>query len=401
MLVIRGGFSYAQTVIVTHTVHAGLPVRDRCRALRCCRNEYVVTYSRGDPDEAGARFEGGWLKFFRGGRIYLLGLSLVPLVLAGLFMIYRRSSDALTVAPTQVTLPADGREHAALIIQRRNSNALAVDAVSALTPGLKFEANRQGSVQGWIKAPVAPSDSVIQFTWRHRQFSVPVYFIFDGTDSYGDGTPDFLRLHSPEDQRAFRSWFAAIAEAESAQPADKLPGEIDDCAALLRYSYREALSSHDDQWAEAQDALGVPPTRSVQQYHFPQTPLGASLFRVRPGAFLANDISDGSFAQFADAHTLMSLNAHLVSRDIHRARKGDLLFYRLLEQNSPYHSMIILDDDANWVVYHTGPIRDARGEVRRVSTEDLLHHPDVRWRPLPENSNFLGVYRWNILRDAD
>ena len=117
--------------------------------------------------------------------------------------------------------------------------------------------------------------------------------------------------------------------------------------------------------------------------------------------FSRADISDGSFAQFADAHTLMSLNAHLVSRDIHRARKGDLLFYRLLEQNSPYHSMIILDDDANWVVYHTGPIRDAKGEVRRVSTEDLLHHPDVRWRPLPENSNFLGVYRWNILRDAD
>ena len=366
-----------------------------------CRGEYVVTYSRGDPDEAGARFEGGWLKFFRGRRRYLLGLSLVLLVLAGFFMIYRRPSDSLIVAPTQVTLPADGREHSALTIQGRNSGWLAMDAFSALTPGLKLEPDKQGSVQGWIKAPVVPTESVIQFTWRHRHFSVPVHFVFDGTDSYGDGTPDFLRLHSPEDQQAFRSWFAAIAEAQSLQPADKLPREIDDCAALLRYSYREALSSHDEQWLEAQHGLGVPPMRSIQQYHFPQTPLGASLFRVRPGTFLAADITDGSFAQFADAHTLMSLNAHVVGRDIHRARKGDLLFYRLLEQNSPYHSMIILDDEASWVVYHTGPIRDARGEVRRVSTEDLLHHPDVRWRPLPENSNFLGVYRWNILRDAD
>jgi len=30
-----------------------------------------------------------------------------------------------------------------------------------------------------------------------------------------------------------------------------------------------------------------------------------------------------------------------------------------------------------------------------------LHHPDARWRPLPENTNFLGVYRWNILREGD
>ncbi len=369
--------------------------------MHCCRGEYVVTYSRGDPDEAGARFEGGWLKFFRERQRYLLGLSLVPLALAGFFMVHRYPSDSLIVSPTQVTLLADGREHAALTIKRRSSDALATNAFGALTPGLKLKPSKEGSVEGWIKAPVVPTDLAIHFNWHRRQFSVPVHFVFDGTDSYGDGTPDSLRLHLPEDQQAFRSWFAAIAEAQSLQPADKLPREIDDCAALLRYSYREALSSHDEKWLEAQRGLGVPPTRSVQQYHFPQTPLGASLFRVRPGTYLAAAISDGSFAQFADAHTLMSLNAHLVSRDIHRARKGDLLFYRLLEQNSPYHSMIILDDDANWVVYHTGPIRDAKGEVRRVSTEDLLHHPDVRWRPLPENSNFLGVYRWNILRDAD
>jgi uncharacterized protein len=31
----------------------------------------------------------------------------------------------------------------------------------------------------------------------------------------------------------------------------------------------------------------------------------------------------------------------------------------------------------------------------------LLHHPDPRWRPLKENANFLGVYRWNILREGD
>jgi hypothetical protein len=58
------------------------------------------------------------------------------------------------------------------------------------------------------------------------------------------------------------------------------------------------------------------------------------------------------------------------------------------------------------VVYHTGPIRIAsgkqgKGEMRRLLVSDLLHHPDARWRPLPENTNFLGVYRWNILREGD
>jgi uncharacterized protein YfaT (DUF1175 family) len=39
--------------------------------------------------------------------------------------------------------------------------------------------------------------------------------------------------------------------------------------------------------------------------------------------------------------------------------------------------------------------------MRRLLVSDLLHHPDARWRPLPENTNFLGVYRWNILREGD
>jgi uncharacterized protein len=38
--------------------------------------------------------------------------------------------------------------------------------------------------------------------------------------------------------------------------------------------------------------------------------------------------------------------------------------------------------------------------MRRVSMGDLLRHPDARWRPLEQNSNFLGVYRWNILREG-
>ena len=38
------------------------------------------------------------------------------------------------------------------------------------------------------------------------------------------------------------------------------------------------------------------------------------------------------------------------------ARPGDLLFYRQLEQNSPFHSMILTGTAHDWAVYHTGPI---------------------------------------------
>ena len=63
--------------------------------------------------------------------------------------------------------------------------------------------------------------------------------------------------------------------------------------------------------------------------------------------------------------------------------------------------MILCGENGGWVVYHTGPIHNGKGEMRRLTMSDLLHHPDARWRPLNENANFLGVYRWNILREGE
>jgi len=140
---------------------------------------------------------------------------------------------------------------------------------------------------------------------------------------------------------------------------------------------------------------------SVHQWRYPETMLGAGLFRVRPGPFEEGDESNGAFAQFADAHSLMSWNAYRVGRALRAAKPGDLIFFRQLEQNSPYHSMVITGRDADWVVYHTGPIGKGKGEMRRMRIADLLRHPDARWRPVAENSNFLGVFRWNLLREGD
>jgi hypothetical protein len=237
--------------------------------------------------------------------------------------------------------------------------------------------------------------------------------VLDSSDRFRDGTPDFLRLDSESDREAFRRWFTFLAEAQWLR-RDHLPVEITDCAALIRFAYREALREHDGAWAADLQLPFPPPGPSVSKYEYPFTPLGASLFRVQPGSFAISDLTSGAFAQFADAKTLRRLNTYWISMDVRRAQPGDLLFYRQLEQDLPFHMMIFLGPghlephaaasgnirDA-FVIYHTGPHDGGRGELRRVRMAELLAHPQPRWRPVVGNPNFLGVSRWNILRDGE
>ncbi|HEY6308979.1 MAG TPA: DUF1175 family protein [Candidatus Angelobacter sp.] len=222
-----------------------------------------------------------------------------------------------------------------------------------------------------------------------------------------DGAPDFLRLDSAADREAFRGWFTAIAEYQALRPAQELPAEIVDCAALLRYAYRNALHWHTAEWLAENKLEALAYLPSVKKYAYPRTPLGAALFRVRVAS--GEEDARATFAEFADAKTLWHLNTFFVSRDVRLARPGDLLFFLQLQQNSPYHSMVFIghsqldksgpDDDL--LVYHTGPIGKSPGEMRRTTVAGLMQHPSPRWRPALGNSNFLGVYRWNILREAE
>jgi uncharacterized protein YfaT (DUF1175 family) len=220
----------------------------------------------------------------------------------------------------------------------------------------------------------------------------------------GDGTPDFLRLDTAHDREQFRRWFTYLAEAQYFQPAAMRPPEINDCAALIRYAYREALHAHDDAWTSSANLQVIPAFDSVEKYQYPFTPLGAALFRVRAGAFTAGDTKDRTFLQFADAKTLCRFNTYCVSRDIRRAQPGDLFFFRQETNHVTYHSMIYLGesqlhkDGQRYVIYHTGPEGSNPGELRRLTVEQLLQFPQQEWRPLASNPNFLGVARWNILR---
>ena len=228
----------------------------------------------------------------------------------------------------------------------------------------------------------------------------------DAGDSIGDGTPDFLRLHDPADRAAFRRWFTLLAESQYYR-GKPVPAEIDDCAALLRFAYREALREHDAAWAHAM-ALPVPAVGSqrsaisVSVY----SAGGGAVPRAR-GKLCSRRSGDGAFAQFADAETLWRHNTFFVGRDFARVRPGDLLFFRQDGQKMPFHAMIFLgrsqieSGDTQFVVYHTGPAGKFPGEIRRWSVAELVNYPEARWRPVASNPAFLGVYRWNILRGGE
>jgi len=230
-----------------------------------------------------------------------------------------------------------------------------------------------------------------------RPVSVPPSF----TDSVGDGTPDFLRFDAERDRKAFRDWFVWLAEAQYFLPAAARRPEIDDCAALMRYAYREALRKHDSAWANGAGLPEFPPFDSVAKYSYPHTALGANLFRVKPGPFVTSDLKDGAFLQFADAQTLRRFNTWFITRDVARAQPGDLLFFR---RESTFHGMIYVGeskvraDGHRYLLYHTGPTGPDPGELRRPTVEELMRFPQPEWRPEPANGAFLGVYRWNILK---
>lgn len=323
---------------------------------------------------------------------------LLVLAMAGFRIVVHPGLHAST---QHASVPADGAEHLIATIRARHHLPLCASQLhlSGLpSSGLRLEDAAGGAVNLYLRAPLFPGRLRISISGRGGNLSIPITFLPSVADTFADGTPDFIRLHSADDRVAFRRWFVALVDHAADVTPAQLPPEITDCASLLRYAYRESLRQHDNRWfAQFPDDQPIH-LSSVQQWTYPDTPLGLSLFRTRPGRFAVSDIIDGTFAQFADAKTLIAANTFFVSRDLSAARPGDLIFFRLLETDSQYHSMVITSP-SEWVVYHTGPIDHRPGEMRRVLLSDLLQHPDPRWRPTPSNPNFLGVYRWNILRE--
>lgn len=347
------------------------------------------------------------------------GLSRWPAVLAVVaigatvcaFTLHRVLNPAsLQLQILESTLPADGFTSAELKVHSSDGRALRgvqidVDAPHRLA--VESMAVEGSFATASLRAGVLPGEVKVRITASgYRQQQLAMTTTFDDSDTIEDGTPDFLRLHDPADRTAFREWFTLVAEAQYYRNG-ALPTEIDDCAALLRFAYREALREHNTAWAQAMALPVAAPAGDVRQYQFPFTPVGASIFRVHGGAFEASHLRDGSFAEFADAETLRRRNTFFVSRELGRAQRGDLLFFRQNGHDMPFHAMIFLGHSQiepgseEFLVYHTGPTGKSPGEIRRPSVAELMNHHGARWHPVASNPNFLGVYRWNILRGAE
>ncbi|MHB8652599.1 MAG: DUF1175 family protein [Terriglobia bacterium] len=224
------------------------------------------------------------------------------------------------------------------------------------------------------------------------------------TDRWSDGFPDGARLDQKQDRENFVHWVTYLAEAQYYQPRARAQSEIDDCAALVRFAYRNALVAHTAEWRRSMSLPDDPGFSDVRKFVYPEWPLGRSLFRVQPGPFVPSDAERGAFAEFADSATLLHYNSFFISRDIRAARPGDLLFFHQPGAPQPYHSMLFIGPSAfqpqglDWIVYHTGDLNGRRGRIREVEASLLMRHPDPRWRPVEANPRFLGVYRFEILR---
>jgi len=201
---------------------------------------------------------------------------------------------------------------------------------------------------------------------------------------------DFALLEQG-DRESFRTWFVSILEQQLEGPSNAWEPAQRDCAGLLRFAFREAWGPHTEAWRDRVGFQGSPAASD------PSLGIGGPWRRAFP--------TPEGWQPFAKGAFLRRLACVPLGRDLAEARPGDLIFFaRGGAHASPDHAMAFVRSDVDGqpvLLYHTGPEGAAgSGEVRRVRLDELMHHPDPEFRPLPENSTFLGVYRWKILVDS-
>jgi uncharacterized protein YfaT (DUF1175 family) len=184
-----------------------------------------------------------------------------------------------------------------------------------------------------------------------------------------------LSAHQSE---LFRSWFLRIVGEELRRgPSPRWVHR--DCASLVRFAVNETLRPHDEKWRKA-SGVG-------------NSPLPPELALLPEQQRLRNrwKTHEGDYQAYVSAIGLVQGNAVFVSRNILEAKPGDLLFF---DQGDDQHLMIWIDDG---VAYHRGQVLPGDNGLRAVSIEQLMNWKDSRWQPKPENSNFVGVYRFSFL----
>ena len=211
-----------------------------------------------------------------------------------------------------------------------------------------------------------------------------------------EGTLAFL---SPPDEWALRTSVARLALEQAHTMSPRWEPHQRDCAGLIRFAYREALSARSEKQLAAlatPQQLFLPPVSDRTRRLLPAYPKIWGVGFDRTGA--------ERFESFADAETLIGFNFRKIAVKPEDALPADLLVFRkALESDEPYHLMLIGARSVagrSVVVYHNGA-SGPDGAVRVIPLDDLYHSPDPAWIPTPDNPQFLGVYSWTKLRPRD
>jgi uncharacterized protein YfaT (DUF1175 family)/uncharacterized protein YfaP (DUF2135 family) len=204
---------------------------------------------------------------------------------------------------------------------------------------------------------------------------------------------------SPPDEWSLRTAVARLALEQAHVMSPRWEPRQRDCAGLVRFAYREALTARSEKQLAA---LAVPPRLFLPAVSerarrlFPAYPKLWGVGFDRRG--------DERFDDFADAETLVGFNFRRIGTKAEDALPGDLLVYRkALEADEPYHLMLLgvpAAEGKGVVVYHNG-IAGTDGAVRVLPLDELYRSADPVWIPKRENPHFLGVYSWTKLRPRD
>ncbi len=164
-----------------------------------------------------------------------------------------------------------------------------------------------------------------------------------------------------EGQAFYKMKIIRIALDQSETPSPAWEPQQRDCAGFVRFVYRNAVNDKNPMWLSWQDEK----------------------------------------TNFATAELLVTKNFTKISDEIgDTAKTGDILVFHREDQKKEdqWHLMILMEspwEQNKWLVtYHNGA-HDETGGVKKLWLNDLINAPQENWKPIKDNRNYVGVYRWN------
>ena len=178
-----------------------------------------------------------------------------------------------------------------------------------------------------------------------------------------------LRLNHQQ-EAAFRGWFTRIVwEQYRVGPNGRWTHR--DCAGLVRFALKEAFATHDGKWKRTNSVSGMLAP--------PEIILSLEQKKELPEWTFERGI------QLVQKHT------RFITKDINQALPGDVLFY---DFGDTQHLMIWM---GSYIAYHNGSHSKNDSGLRKQTLKSLMTWKDTRWRPLEQNPNFIGIYRFSFL----